>query len=65
MKALILVDIQTDFLPGGALAVPNGNAIIPIANRLQDVFPLVVYKQDWHPAKNGSFAANHPGKNFF
>ena len=65
MKALILVDIQTDFLPGGALAVPNGDAIIPIANRLQAVFPLVVATQDWHPANHGSFAANHPGKNLF
>ena len=65
MKALILVDIQTDFLPGGALAVPNGDAIIPIANRLQAVFPLVVATQDWHPANHGSFAANHPGKNVF
>jgi nicotinamidase/pyrazinamidase len=65
MKALILVDIQTDFLPGGALAVPNGDAIIPIANRLQAVFPLVVATQDWHPANHGSFAANHPGKNSF
>ena len=65
MKALILVDIQTDFLPGGALAVPNGDAIIPIANRLQAVLPLVVATQDWHPANHGSFAANHPGKNLF
>jgi nicotinamidase/pyrazinamidase len=65
MKALILVDIQTDFLPGGALAVPNGDAIIPIANRLQAVFPLVVATQDWHPANHGSFAVNHPGKNLF
>ncbi len=65
MKALILVDIQTDFLPGGALAVPNGDAIIPIANQLQAVFPLVVATQDWHPANHGSFAANHPGKKVF
>ena len=65
MKALILVDIQTDFLPGGALAVPNGDVIIPIANRLQAVFPLVVATQDWHPANHGSFAVNHPGKKVF
>lgn len=65
MKALILVDIQTDFLPGGALAVPDGDAIIPIVNGLQAVFPLVVATQDWHPANHGSFAANHPGKNVF
>jgi nicotinamidase/pyrazinamidase len=65
MKALILVDIQADFLPGGALAVPDGNAIIPVVNRLQAKFPLVVATQDWHPANHGSFAANHSGKNVF
>ncbi|MEK7780910.1 MAG: bifunctional nicotinamidase/pyrazinamidase [Verrucomicrobiota bacterium] len=65
MKALILVDIQNDFLPGGTLAVPNGDAIIPVANKLQAVFPLVVATQDWHPANHGSFAASHPGKNVF
>jgi len=63
--ALILVDIQNDFLPGGALAVPDGDAIIPIVNRLQAAFPLVVATQDWHPANHGSFAANHPGKKVF
>jgi nicotinamidase/pyrazinamidase len=57
-----LVDIQNDFLPGGALAVSDGNAIIPVANTLQTVFPLVAATQDWHPANHGSFAANHPGK---
>lgn len=62
MNALILVDIQNDFLPGGALAVPRGNEIIPAANRLQQEFPIVVATQDWHPANHGSFAANHPGK---
>lgn len=65
MKALILVDIQNDFLPGGALAVPDGDAVIPVANRIQGLFPLVVATQDWHPANHGSFAANHPGKNVF
>lgn len=65
MKALILVDIQNDFLPGGALAVPDGDAVVPVANRLQPVFPLVVATQDWHPSNHGSFAANHPGKNVF
>ncbi|HXI71467.1 MAG TPA: bifunctional nicotinamidase/pyrazinamidase [Verrucomicrobiae bacterium] len=65
MNCLILVDIQTDFLPGGALAVPDGDAIIPVINGLQAVFPLVVATQDWHPADHGSFAANHPGKNVF
>ena len=65
MKALILVDIQNDFLPGGALAVPDGDAIIPVVNQLQAVFPLVVATQDWHSANHGSFAANHPGKKLF
>src|SRR6266550_6401659 len=65
MKALILVDIQNDFLPGGALAVPDGDQIIPVANRLQAAFPLVVATQDWHPANHGSFAASHPGKKIY
>jgi nicotinamidase/pyrazinamidase len=65
MKCLILVDIQNDFLPGGALAVPDGDAVIPLANKLQAVFPLVVATQDWHPANHGSFAASHPGKSAF
>jgi nicotinamidase/pyrazinamidase len=62
MNALILVDIQNDFLPGGALAVPEGDQVIPVANRVQAAFPLVVATQDWHPAAHGSFAANHPGR---
>lgn len=65
MKALILVDIQNDFLPGGALAVPNGDKVIPIATKLQAAFPLVVATQDWHPANHGSFATSHPGKRVF
>lgn len=65
MKALILVDIQNDFLPGGALAVPDGDKVIPVANRLQQVFPLVVATQDWHPPDHGSFAASHPGKEVY
>src|ERR1700743_2614484 len=65
MRALILADIQNDFLPGGALAVPDGDAVIPIANKLQPAFPLVAATQDWHPANYGSFAASHPGKNAF
>jgi nicotinamidase/pyrazinamidase len=62
MKALILVDIQNDFLPGGALAVPRGDEVIPVANRVQRAFDLVVATQDWHPANHGSFAASHPGR---
>jgi nicotinamidase/pyrazinamidase len=65
MKVLILVDIQNDFLPGGALAVPDGDAVVPVVNRLQAAFPLVVATQDWHPASHGSFAAQHPGKKVF
>ena len=59
MKALILVDIQNDFLPGGALAVQEGDVVIPIANRLMSLFPLVIATQDWHTANHASFAANH------
>src|SRR5690349_4234406 len=62
MRALILVDIQNDFLPGGALAVPRGDEVIPVANRVQRAFDLVVATQDWHPANHGSFAASHPGR---
>src|SRR5262245_11550881 len=62
MRTLILVDIQNDFLPGGALAVPRGNEVVPVANRLQPRFELVVATQDWHPAGHGSFASGHPGK---
>ena len=64
MHALILVDLQNDFLPGGALAVPDGDAVIPVANRaLADPrFDLAVATQDWHPRDHGSFAANHPGR---
>src|SRR2546423_14634198 len=63
MNALILVDIQNDFLPTGALPVPEGDQVVPVANRVQPFFDLVVATQDWHPADHGSFAANHPGKN--
>jgi nicotinamidase/pyrazinamidase len=65
MKALILVDIQNDFLPGGALAVPDGDKVITVANRLQPLFPIVIATQDWHPANHRSFAANHPGRRIF
>lgn len=65
MKTLLLVDIQNDFLPGGALAVPRGDAIVPIVNGLLPRFDLVVATQDWHPADHGSFAANHAGKQPF
>jgi nicotinamidase/pyrazinamidase len=62
MKALIIVDLQNDFIPGGALPVPHGDEVIPLANELQRSFELVLATQDWHPPDHGSFAANHPGK---
>jgi nicotinamidase/pyrazinamidase len=60
--SLVLVDLQNDFVPGGALAVPNGDAVVAVANRVQARFDLVVVTQDWHPPDHGSFAANHPGR---
>jgi nicotinamidase/pyrazinamidase len=65
MRSLLLVDIQNDFLPGGALAVPNGDAVIAPANQILAGFDLVIATQDWHPANHGSFAANHPGRKAF
>ncbi len=63
MDALIIVDIQKDFLPGGALAVSQGDEVIPVVNALQKHFDLIVATQDYHPASHLSFAANHKGKN--
>lgn len=59
--ALIVIDVQNDFCPGGALAVAGGDEIIPRINGLMDQFANVVLTQDWHPASHASFAANHPG----
>ncbi|GAB4324942.1 MAG: bifunctional nicotinamidase/pyrazinamidase [Candidatus Sumerlaeia bacterium] len=61
MRALILVDIQNDFCPGGALPVPRGNEVVAVANRLMPLFDLVVATQDWHPLDHWSFAVNHRG----
>jgi len=61
MNALILVDIQNDFCPGGSLAVPKGDEVVAIANQLVPRFSMVMATQDWHPSNHGSFAANHPG----
>jgi len=61
-NALILVDIQNDFLPGGELAVPHGDEVISVANQLFPHFKLVVATQDWHPREHASFAENHPGQ---
>jgi nicotinamidase/pyrazinamidase len=60
-NALLLVDIQNDFCPGGSLEVPQGDAIVPLANELQACFDLVVATQDWHPADHMSFASNQAG----
>lgn len=62
-SALIIVDVQNDFLPGGALAVTHGDQILPLINELQQKFKFTVATQDFHPADHGSFAANHKGKN--
>lgn len=61
MRALLLIDLQYDFCPGGALAVAHGDETIPVAQRLLPKFDTVVATQDWHPANHGSFAVNHPG----
>lgn len=60
MKTLLLIDLQNDFCPGGALAVDEGDQVVPVANRLMGEYPLVVATQDWHPANHGSFASMHP-----
>ena len=60
MTALILVDLQVDFMPTGMLPVKDGDRVVPIANRLMPHYDIVVATQDWHPANHGSFAANHP-----
>ncbi|GAB2768487.1 bifunctional nicotinamidase/pyrazinamidase [Salinimicrobium soli] len=65
MRTLIIVDAQKDFMPGGALEVPEGDKIIPVINRIIPEFDLVVATQDWHPASHKSFAVNHPGKKEF
>lgn len=65
MKALIIVDIQNDFLPGGALEVPNGDQIIEVINNLQSRYELVIATQDWHSSNHKSFASQHPDHNIF
>lgn len=62
MNALILVDLQSDFMPGGALAVAEGDQVVAVANRLMPRFDLVVATQDWHPANHKSFASQHAGQ---
>jgi nicotinamidase/pyrazinamidase len=59
---LLVVDIQNDFCPGGALSVPRGDEVVPLTNRLGQLFPHVVLTQDWHPPDHQSFASAHPGR---
>ena len=63
--ALIVVDVQRDFLPGGALAVPDGDRVIPVINRIAPRFDNIIITQDWHPARHSSFASVHPAKKPF
>jgi nicotinamidase/pyrazinamidase len=65
MKGLVIVDVQNDFMPGGQLEVFGGNMIVPVINRLQKPFDLIVATQDWHPQNHKSFASNHPDKKPF
>jgi nicotinamidase/pyrazinamidase len=64
-SALVVIDVQNDFCPGGALAVADGDAVVPIVNRIAPTFPVRVYTQDWHPVGHSSFAASHPGAEIF
>lgn len=63
--ALLVIDVQNDFLPGGALAVPDGDAVITPINQLAEQYDHVILTQDWHPAGHMSFASSHPGKAAF
>lgn len=65
MRALVLVDIQNDFVAGGSLEVPFGEQIVPLVNELSEKFELVVATQDWHPPTHKSFASNHADKHPF
>jgi nicotinamidase/pyrazinamidase len=64
-EALVVVDLQNDFMPGGALAVAHGDEVVPVVNRLARGFEHVVLTQDWHPREHVSFAANHAGREPF
>jgi nicotinamidase/pyrazinamidase len=65
MKALLIVDVQNDFCPGGALEVPEGDRVVPVINSLLPHFDAVIQTQDWHPAGHHSFASAHNGKEPF
>lgn len=60
--ALLVIDVQNDFIPGGQLPVPEGDLIVPLINRLGDRFKQVIIAQDWHPPGHASFASSHPGR---
>jgi nicotinamidase/pyrazinamidase len=60
-SCLMVVDVQNDFMPGGALAVPRGNEVVPLINRMASRFQHVILTQDWHPRGHASFASSHPG----
>ena len=62
---LVIVDVQNDFCPGGALAVPDGDSVVPVINRIAPAFAQVVLTQDWHPPGHQSFASSHPGRQPF
>lgn len=62
MKALLIVDAQNDFCPGGKLAVPHGDAVVPVINSLINQFDIIIQTQDWHPSDHSSFASNHENK---
>jgi len=64
-QALIVIDVQNDFCPGGALAVAGGDEIVPLVNAMIARFEHVALTQDWHPSRHSSFASEHPGKNPF
>ncbi|BET10216.1 bifunctional nicotinamidase/pyrazinamidase [Pandoraea sputorum] len=64
-EVLLVIDVQNDFMPGGALAVPHGDEVVPAINALASQFAHVVITQDWHPAAHVSFADNHPGRQPF
>src|SRR5215831_14129597 len=64
-EALLIIDVQNDFCPGGALAVPHGEEIVPAVNRLAAEFAHVILTQDWHPRGHASFATSPPGKQPF
>lgn len=65
MEALLIIDVQNDFCPGGALEVPNGDQVVPVINELSEKFDVVVQTQDWHPNGHSSFASSHDGKDPF